>query len=251
MEQINSNEDKNIISFVNTSASDKKKYFLLGIQEIFRNWTALRMSIDRNSALIYNNIIECIDESEEIIEELEFNQELGKLYETICSIMIKEKAKNIREKSISTELKKFIDYYFFISLEDGSESEISCKIGKLFDEISQEKSTYYNNLFKYTTYIKFNIPFPCKINDDVKLDYSSESENESKEENDSLSDIEENDIDMNLEKSNINNKNENKIPELIEEFPEKMKLEEKFFTENDNDDGFIEVKSKNKKSKKK
>lgn len=70
------------------SAKEKKELFLKGLEAIFKHWTALRMSMDTNGSLVYNNIQEVSNEKGEIVEELMFNISIGSIYEEICTILV-------------------------------------------------------------------------------------------------------------------------------------------------------------------
>ena len=85
---IKENENTKINEIKLNSPQEMKLLFLKGMEIIFKNWTALRMSIDSNGGKIYNNIKELLNEKDEIIEELEFNIIIGSLYENICTILV-------------------------------------------------------------------------------------------------------------------------------------------------------------------
>lgn len=64
--------------------------FLEGMKFIFRSWTALRLCIDSHLPLIYENIVELVNDNDEIVEELQFNVVLGTIYEEICKIIVSQ-----------------------------------------------------------------------------------------------------------------------------------------------------------------
>lgn len=78
------NENKKVLT-----PEDKKTLFLEGLQLIFKNWTALRMLMDSNSAYIYNTVQEVLNDKEEVVEELEFSITVGTIYEEICTILVR------------------------------------------------------------------------------------------------------------------------------------------------------------------
>lgn len=64
--------------------------FLDGIKYIFRSWTALRLCIDSHLPLVYENIVELVNDNDEIVEELEFNVVIGTVYEEICKTIVSQ-----------------------------------------------------------------------------------------------------------------------------------------------------------------
>lgn len=88
--EVNGENSKNELK-KSLTPEDKKLLFLEGLQLIFKNWTALRMLMDSNSAYIYNTIQEVLNDKEEVVEELEFNITVGTIYEEICTILVRIK----------------------------------------------------------------------------------------------------------------------------------------------------------------
>lgn len=157
--------------------------FLEGLRYIFKNWTAFRLCIDNNATLIFNNVIEVVNDKEEIEEELEFNIILGQIFENICSAIKNEPSPNFQEKIISELLKKFMEEYFFISLEDESNIDIARMIVKLFKEISSNKTDYLERIKNFKPKMEYNIEYPCKITTKINLeDYESDSDDEGEQE---------------------------------------------------------------------
>jgi hypothetical protein len=249
----------NIIKKEEKSYNHQLDLFLEGIQLIFKNWSALRFCIDTHATDIFNNIVEVVNDQEEIIEELEFNIVIGTVNDKICSIIKKEKSTNLQEKTIAAVLKKFVEDYFFISLQDESEYEISCMIVKL--DISKNSDTYLNKLKSYKNAVEYNIDFPCKIDAKVDLDdfYSSDEEEEELDEEEKKKKDENNtEIKEILEGKykGSSKKNKNDLPpELVDELHKlNMKTEDNKIDDNnsqiEDDDGFVEVSSNKKKKAK-
>lgn len=211
--------------------------FLEGVNLIFKNWTALRLCIDNNATLIFNNYIEVVNDQEEIYEELEFNIKLGEVYDSICDILTKEKSTNFQEQKISEVLKKFIDEYFYVTLEDESNIDISRMIVKLFNEISIDKDDYINKLKLFKHSMQFNIVFPIKPDTKINLDdYESCSDEDEATENEETEEEKKEMKDI-VDGKFKNKKKNNDIPlDVIHEI-NKMDL-----CNEDNDEGFEEVK---------
>lgn len=104
-------------------------------------------------------------------------------------------------------------------MEDESEKDIAKKIVKLFSEITNGESKYYNVLKSFKNPLKFNLPFPCKVTDEVEYsdsncdesdcDCDEEKEKENGNEHDNINNKE------NEGGSNINTKKTTKIDDEI------------------------------------
>ena len=280
MENLNSNTELNSNNTPMAKHLSQLELFLQGIKDIFKNWTALRMCMDRNITDIYNNVIELVNEEDEIVEELEFNVALGTVYDKICSTIKKEKNIIIQEKSIAKILKTFIDNYFFISLEDESDIDKAIMIVKLFHELKNNKTEYLNKIKNHNLNIEFSCNFPVSVNDKIDTNnYISEESYDEEEEDDDEEEINNNNKQSNI-KSNIkkeikikkqeekkeiedilngkyknkkNNNNNNNLPlDVLNELND-IKLSNNKNNNNsnikddDNDDGFEEVNKKKKK----
>lgn len=134
-----------------------------------------------------------------------------------------------------------------MSLEDESDLDIAKKVVRLFSEICKENLKYLTTLREYKNNLKFNIPFPCKVNDDVEIadsssDNDDDDEEEKNSENNDNDNNEEGEVNNNLNNKKIKGSNIDNIPDL---------LDEDFYSgcnvNNDDDDGFVEVNNKKKK----
>lgn len=195
----------NNINNINTqSPKTQLTIFIEGIDIIFKNWTALRLCIDNNITYISNHIIELLNEKEEIVEELEFNVKIGQVIDSICGIIKRETSETMRERRIAEVLKSFIEEFFFISLEDGSDIDITIMIIKLFNDVISNKNEYLNKIKGLKHAMQFHIDYPIKVEDLVNKNMNdslcSSSEGEEDEEGE---DEEEGDEEDNLEMKEI------------------------------------------------
>lgn len=197
-------------------SSALREQFKEGFVLILQKWSSFRIALDNNpQVLTYIN-----DDN-----SLEINKMLGMLYDDVLGTIEKNKG------SISTLVAKvgdclfgFIQDYFQVDLDDDSDAEVANMLIQLYSELIQNKTTCLSQLKEKSKIGKttYSIYFP--IRGDQKVVF------EAKDSDDEEDEFEECDDDEN----DINKSNE-----------AKKDVEMKIDNNNDND-GFVEIKKKKK-----
>ena len=167
---------------------DKKEKFKQGVISIFTKWSAFRLTLDENpKVLTYIN---------EDTNTLEINDMLEMLYGELYSILSSKKySGSVLQNELADSLATFIEDYFQVGLEDGSDMEIAVVLIDLYNDIEKGGVEVLNRLKKNESknIVKYSIDFPILGNQKVTF---KKIESDSDEEDDENEEEEEEDVKM-------------------------------------------------------
>jgi ABC-type antimicrobial peptide transport system permease subunit len=136
-----------------------------GFNLIFKKWSSFRMALDHNPRVL----TQYADDEQTV---LEIAQMMGFVYEDIYKELKKENGSKIAQVNIADILACFIDEFFGIDLQDGSEEQVSKCLCLLYKEIESNKKDYLERLRindKTINYGNYNISFPIKPEEKIKV----------------------------------------------------------------------------------
>ena len=144
---------------------DKIAFIKEGFNFIFKKWSSFRIALDHNPRVL---TLYADDEQ----KVLEIDEMINLVYEDIVKEIIKEKGSNIAVVNIGDILFCFIEEYFRIELQDGSEEQVAKCLCMLYSEIEGNKFDYLERLRtndKNINYSNYNISFPIKPEEKIKV----------------------------------------------------------------------------------
>ena len=143
---------------VDGDTCNKLNFIKEGFNFIFKKWSSFRMALDQNPKVL----TQYVDDEQTV---LEIAQMMGYVYEDIYKELKKENASKIAQVNIADILACFIEEFFGIELQDGSEEQVSKCLCLLYKEIETNKTDYLERLRmndKTINYGNYNISFPIK-----------------------------------------------------------------------------------------
>lgn len=150
---------------VDGDTCNKLNFIKEGFNFIFKKWSSFRMALDQNPKVL----TQYVDDEQTV---LEIAQMMGYVFEDIYKELKKENASKIAQVNIADILACFIEEFFGIELQDGSEEQVSKCLCLLYKEIETNKTDYLERLRmndKTINYGNYNISFPIKPQEKIKV----------------------------------------------------------------------------------
>lgn len=187
MEQNHSSQNNNQIKVQNNSNNNILDLFKEVFILIFKKWTSFRLALDHNPKIL----IEYVDDEETQLE-------IEAMMEILFDDIYKELNNNylytkIVVQNLSEILLNFIEDFFRVDMQDGSEEHVSKSLLKAFNELKNGKSEYLIRLREIDQKAnnKYNISFPITSEDKMVKKIKRINISDSEDESDSQGDEEE------------------------------------------------------------